>query len=187
MTSLKSIAILMKKNGKTNKCLVHLLHPMHLLANTGKEKVIRMAQTKIRDYAKLARDIRDTLGEANIVSAAHCATRLRLVLKETPSAETTKKISEMPAVIQVVEKGGQYQIVIGTHAKDVYEELSGILSLDENTAPVKQGIIAGIIATMSAVFAPFVYILAAAGLLQGALIILNQFAPSFSQSEPMKY
>lgn len=182
MTSLKSIAILMKKNGKTNKCLAHLLHPMHLLANTGKEKVICMAQAKIRDYAKLARDIRDTLGEANIVSAAHCATRLRLVLKETPSAEATKKISEMPAVIQVVEKGGQYQIVIGTHAKDVYEELSGILSLDENSAPVKQGIFAGIIATMSAVFAPFVYILAAAGLLQGALIILNQFAPSFSQS-----
>ena len=71
----------------------------------------------------------------------------------------------MPAVIQVVEKGGQYQIVIGTHAKDVYEELSGILSLDENSAPVKQGIFAKIIATMSAVFAPFVYILAAAGLL----------------------
>lgn len=172
----------MKKNGNTNKRLAHLLHPVLLLAITGKEKVIRMAQAKIRDYAKLARDIRDTLGEANIVSAAHCATRLRLVLKETPSAEATKKISEMPAVIQVVEKGGQYQIVIGTHAKDVYEELSGILSLDENSAPVKQGIFAKIIATMSAVFAPFVYILAAAGLLQGALIILNQFAPSFSQS-----
>lgn len=86
---------------------------------------------KVRDYAKLAKDIMTSVGEENIVSAAHCATRLRLVLKESPSAETTAEISAMPAVIQVVEKGGQYQIVIGTHAKDVYEELAQIMHLDE--------------------------------------------------------
>lgn len=142
-----------------------------------------MASTKVRDYAKLAADIRDQVGENNIISAAHCATRLRLVLKETPSAEVTKRISEMPAVIQVVEKGGQYQIVIGTHAKDVYEELAKIMNLDESAqAAVKQGIFARIIATMSAVFAPFVYILAAAGLVQGCLIIITQFAPAFAET-----
>lgn len=99
-----------------------------------------MASSKVRDYARLARDIKDAVGEDNIVSAAHCATRLRLVLKETPSEEVTKKISAMPAVIQVVEKGGQYQIVIGTHAKDVYEELAKIIQIDESMQPeVKQG------------------------------------------------
>ena len=51
----------------------------------------------IRDYAKLAAEIRDQVGEQNIVSAAHCATRLRLVLKESPSAEVSKRISELPA------------------------------------------------------------------------------------------
>lgn len=142
-----------------------------------------MTSTKIRDYAKLAADIRDQVGESNIISAAHCATRLRLVLKESPSAEVTKRISEMPAVIQVVEKGGQYQIVIGTHAKDVYEELAQIMHLDESAqAAVKQGIFARVIATMSAVFAPFVYILAAAGLVQGCLIIITQFAPAFAET-----
>lgn len=142
-----------------------------------------MASTKVRDYAKLAADIRDQVGESNIISAAHCATRLRLVLKESPSAEVTKRISEMPAVIQVVEKGGQYQIVIGTHAKDVYEELAKIMHLDESAqAEVKQSLFARIIATMSAVFAPFVYILAAAGLVQGCLIIINQFAPAFAET-----
>ena len=60
-----------------------------------------MASTKVRDYAKLAADIREQVGESNIISAAHCATRLRLVRKESPSAEVTKRISEMPAVIQV--------------------------------------------------------------------------------------
>lgn len=80
---------------------------------------------KVRDYAKLAHDIKDVIGEENITSAAHCATRLRLVLKESPSAETTAQISSMPGVIQVMEKGGQYQIVIGTHAQDVEDVSHG--------------------------------------------------------------
>lgn len=142
-----------------------------------------MAQGKVRDYGKLARDIKDAVGESNIVSAAHCATRLRLVLKESPSEKVTKEISGMPAVIQVVEKGGQYQIVIGTHAKDVYNELMQILDLDESMQPeVRQSLANRVIATMSAVFAPFVYVLAAAGLVQGALIIITNFAPAFART-----
>ena len=74
----------------------------------------------------------------------------------------------MPGVIQVVEKGGQYQVVIGTHAKDVYEELTKVTKLDASAAPeIKQSVAERVIATMSAVFAPFVYILAAAGLFHG--------------------
>lgn len=139
----------------------------------------------VRDYAKLAKDIVELVGEDNIISAAHCATRLRLVLKKSPSEEITKQITEKPAVIQVVENGGQYQIVIGMHAKDVYEELAKIIKLDENAADAagsSQGIVSRIIATMSAVFAPFVYILAAAGLIQGCLIIINLIAPSFAET-----
>lgn len=139
---------------------------------------------KVRDYAKLAADIKNAVGETNIVSAAHCATRLRLVLKESPSEEVTKQISSMPGVIQVMEKGGQYQVVIGTHAKDVYEELAKIMSFDSNAEvpEVKQGIVNRVIATMSAVFAPFVYVLAAGGLIQGCLIIISQFWPAFKET-----
>lgn len=139
----------------------------------------------VRDYAKLAKDIVTVVREDNIISAAHCATRLRLVLKESPSEEVTKKITEMPAVIQVVENGGQYQIVIGMHAKDVYEELTKIIKLEENAAEAaggNQSFISKVIATMSAVFAPFVYILAAAGLIQGCLIIVNLIAPAFAET-----
>lgn len=139
--------------------------------------------SKVRDYAKLAVDIKDAIGESNIVDATHCATRLRLVLKASPSAAVTKKISEMPAVIQVVEKGGQYQIVIGTHAKDVYDELSRVLNIDTSNQPqAKRSIVQRVIATMSAVFAPIVYVLAAAGLVQGALIIITAFAPEFANT-----
>lgn len=139
---------------------------------------------KVRDYGKLAADIKKEIGEENIVGATHCATRLRLTLKQSPSADVTKRISEMPAVIQVVEKGGQYQIVIGTHAKDVYAELAKILTIDTSAeqAEVKQGFFAAVIATMSAVFAPFVYILSAAGLIQGMLILITYANPAFAET-----
>jgi len=128
----------------------------------------------VRDYAKLAVDIKDALGEKNIVGASNCATRLRLVLKESPSADVTKKIEQMPGVIQVVQAGGQYQIVIGMHAKDVYANLAKIMTF-EGTAEVKQGVGGKIIAMISGCMAPFIYILAAAGLLQGVLIIIKLF------------
>ncbi|MCD8355510.1 MAG: glucose PTS transporter subunit IIA [Clostridia bacterium] len=136
-----------------------------------------MAQKNIRDYSKLAKDIINSIGEENIVNATHCATRLRLTLKKSPSAEITKQISAMPAVIQVVEKGGQYQIVIGTHAKDVYAEMMKIGSFDsEGGEAPKQGLVNQVIAMMSGCITPFVYVLAAAGLLQGILIIIRLFA-----------
>lgn len=142
-----------------------------------------MAQ--IRDYSKLAADIlREVGGEENITSATRCATRLRLELKETPK-EAKDKISKLPGVITVAESGGQFQVVIGTHVGDVYEAFSGLIDMERVNGEAekpKQGIMNRIIATMSAVFAPFVYILAAAGILQGILILVTMAAPSFADS-----
>ena len=57
----------------------------------------------VRDYEKLAVDIVNAVGgKENIVKAARCATRLRLVLKETPK-DAHKKVSELTGVITVVE------------------------------------------------------------------------------------
>ncbi len=128
---------------------------------------------KIRDYGKLAADIKNTIGESNITSATHCATRLRLFLKEDPSDEITKKIEQMPGVIQVVKAGGQYQIVIGMHAKDVYEELSKIMTFSDEAPQTKAGIADRIIATIAGSMVPFLYVLAGGGLLQGVLIIIR--------------
>lgn len=142
-----------------------------------------MAQ--IRDYSKLAADIlKEAGGEENIISATRCATRLRLELKETPKGAKAK-ISEMPGVITVAESGGQFQVVIGTHVGDVYEAFSKLVNLEAMNGAAeapKQGIMNRIIATMSAVFAPFVYILAAAGILQGILILINMAVPSFADT-----
>lgn len=140
--------------------------------------------SKVRDYTQLSKDILTVIGEENIVSVTRCATRLRLVLKETPNDAKTK-ISAMAGVITVVENNGQFQIVIGPHVGEVYDSFIGLanISTDGEDKEPKGSIANRIIATMSAVFAPFVYILAASGILQGILILINLVKPSFSATD----
>ncbi|MDK8641632.1 beta-glucoside-specific PTS transporter subunit IIABC [Niallia taxi] len=139
----------------------------------------------VRDYPKLAKDILEAVGgEENIVGATRCATRLRLVLKRS-NPKAKEEVSAMPGVVTVVENSGQFQVVIGQHVGEVYEEFSSLINLDttNNTEAEHKGTILNrIIATMSAVFAPFVYILAAAGILQGFLILISLLFDSFAES-----
>lgn len=140
---------------------------------------------KVRDYPKLAGDILAAVGgEENIVNATRCATRLRLVLKRSkPSAK--QEVNSLPGVITVVENNGQFQVVIGQHVGEVYDEFAKLVNLDTSDSDEdtpKGSILNRVIATMSAVFAPFIYILAAAGILQGALILINLPFPSFEDT-----
>lgn len=140
--------------------------------------------SSVRDYDKLAVDIIKAVGgKENIVKASRCATRLRLVLKETTN-EAKENVSNLTGVITVVESGGQFQVVIGTHVGKVFDKVASELNLDSNTIEdePKASILNRIIATMSAVFAPFIYILAAAGILQGCLILINMANSSFSST-----
>ncbi|MCF4007705.1 beta-glucoside-specific PTS transporter subunit IIABC [Corynebacterium uropygiale] len=139
---------------------------------------------KIRDYPKLASQILEIVGgEQNIHNATHCATRLRLVLKETP-AGAKEKVADLPGVITVIENSGQFQVVIGAHVSEVYDALLATTSLsaeDSDDQP-KASIMNRVIATMSAVFAPFIYVLAAAGFIQGILILVRLAWPGFEGS-----
>lgn len=139
---------------------------------------------KVRDYTRLAKDILEAVGgEENVIGASRCATRLRLVLKRSnPKAKDIVK--SMPGVITVVENSGQFQVVIGQHVGEVYEEFSKLVHIDLSgeQGENKGTILNRIITTMSAVFAPFVYILAAAGILQGALIIINLLFNGFEKT-----
>lgn len=141
--------------------------------------------TAIRDYSALARDIlREVGGEQNIHGFSRCATRLRLVLNETP-AEAKSKIQGLPGVIAVVESGGQFQVVIGTHVADVFNAMNDLVGDNHsaNAAPIKTRWLDRVIATMSAVFAPIIYILAAAGILQGILIVVSLIDDSIKTSD----
>ncbi len=140
-------------------------------------------------YRELSQGILTAVGgEENIVKASHCATRLRIVLKRSkPSAKD--EVSQLPGVVTVVENNGQFQVVIGNAVRDVYQEFENLLDEKKGTVThsdegetEKQSVLNRIIATMSAVFAPFIYILAAAGILQGLLIIINLIVPTFEKT-----
>lgn len=138
----------------------------------------------VRDYPKLAQSILEAVGgQSNVIGATHCATRLRLVLKQS-SPEAKELVGTLPGVITVVESGGQFQIVIGQHVGEVFKSFGGLVNLDDSV--VEQGdkrtVLNRIIATMSAVFAPFIYILAAAGILQGILILINLVFDNFTST-----
>ena len=136
----------------------------------------------------LAQNILDAVGgEDNIINSTHCATRLRLVLKRS-QPDAKKKVANIDGVVTVVENNGQFQVVIGNNVGEVYKAFEK-LSHSENTNETTQAsneskgsVLNRIIATMSAVFAPFIYILAAAGILQGLLIISKMIYLPVEQS-----
>lgn len=135
-----------------------------------------------------ARDILEKIGGAeNLDKATHCATRLRLFLKDDSNV-SLEEITNIPGVVSAIKNAGQHQIVIGQHVRNVYDEfinLAGVNSTDTNTASASDANVSAlnkVIGTMSAVFAPFVYILAAAGILQAVLIILTTFLPSVAET-----
>ena len=140
---------------------------------------------KVRDYTRLASEIFELVGGAkNITGATRCATRLRLVLKETPPA-AKEKVAALPGVISVLERGGQFQVVIGTHVGEVFAALSEKLPAEGATAGVeapRESLLNRIIGTMSAVITPIIYLLASAGLLQGCLIIMKMIWPDFTKT-----
>lgn len=124
-------------------------------------------------------------GKDNIVNYTHCATRLRLVLKRSvPDAK--KKVSELDGVVTVVENNGQFQVVIGNAVASVYKEFEELVGDDNSQTDSQESekgtILNRIIATMSAVFAPFIYVLAAAGILQGILIVAKMLFPAFEHT-----
>ena len=128
------------------------------------------------DYHKTAMELLKELGgNDNITNVTHCATRLRFILKDE-SIVNKDKVAKIPGVITTVQAGGQFQVVIGNHVKDAYEHMIKMVTIDEEAAKgtgnKKVGIVGRIIDVISAIFAPFLYTLAACGILQGILGVL---------------
>ena len=111
-------------------------------------------------------------GKENVNSVVHCATRLRFKLKDEEKVDTNRLIQD-DDVIQVVQSGGQYQVVIGSHVSDVYRELTGVANFDgeseksaEKGNPLNQ-----LIDIISSIFTPFLGAMAGAGVLKGFLTL----------------
>ncbi|MDR6639513.1 beta-glucoside-specific PTS transporter subunit IIABC [Paenarthrobacter nitroguajacolicus] len=131
------------------------------------------------DYRSLAGEILQGVGgEKNIVSVAHCATRLRLKLRDEAKANTAA-VEKLSGVITVMKAGGQYQVVIGDNVPTVYAELGKMTKLTEDAGvddePVSKGnLLSRFIDLISSIFSPVIWPLAAAGLLKAFLSLATQ-------------
>lgn len=111
-------------------------------------------------------------GKENVISLTHCATRLRFKLKDEAKADT-KKIKADKEVVQVIQSGGQYQVVIGSHVADVYREImeNNVLDTNNEAPKAKGNVLNVLIDIVSSIFTPFLGAMAAAGVLKGFLAL----------------
>ena len=122
-------------------------------------------------YAELAKHIvKNVGGKENVVGLVHCITRLRFTLKDESKANDDV-LKAMSGVVTVMKSGGQYQVVIGNHVAEVYDDVCALLDLKEDgsaPAEVKKGkLLDRAIDVVSGIFQPILGIMAACGMLKG--------------------
>lgn len=113
-------------------------------------------------------------GKENINVVTHCATRLRFKLKDEGKADTVS-LKELNDVMSIVEKGGQYQVVIGPKVSDVYGEIEELLdgsAIEASSSDEKES--QNIFSVVSAIFAPLLSAFAGAGILRGITLLAVQ-------------
>ena len=127
------------------------------------------------DYRKCAQEIADNIGGgSNVVSAAHCATRLRLVIAD--NSKVNKEVLEnVDGVKGMFESNGQLQLIIGTGTVNkVYDEF---LSITGASAASKEDVKAAaaaqqpwyirLLKPIGDVFVPILPAIVASGLMMG--------------------
>lgn len=125
------------------------------------------------DYRQAASRIIEIVGRDNIMSATHCATRLRLIVKDKDKIDE-KKLEKIPLVKGTFFNAGQYQIILGTGiVNKVYAEMESMglktLSKQEQDEIVKkqQKGVKRMMRTLGDIFIPIIPVIAATGLFLG--------------------
>ncbi len=133
------------------------------------------------DYRKVAEEIYEKVGrKENLVSAAHCATRLRLVLVDNDRCDA-KAVEEIDGVKGVFSASGQLQIILGTGTVNkVYDEFLAVSGLSaaskedaKAAAAAKQPIYKRAVKTLGDIFVPIIPAIVASGFLMGIMEALN--------------
>lgn len=131
------------------------------------------------DYKKLGLEIVELVGgKENISKLTHCATRLRLEFNNSSKVQP-EKIERLQGVISVVDKGGQFQIIIGNEVQQVYRVIMNERGTSEATGrssqgkkKEKQGVFTRIISVISTTFTPFIPAIIGAGMIKAILAVL---------------
>lgn len=132
------------------------------------------------DYKKTAQGILDAVGgPENISNMTHCATRLRLNLKDDNVND--EKVKAVDGVINVARGGGQYQVLIGLEVPKVFDEFEKILNGNGNVevdthikAHGFKGHINALFTAIAGIFSPLLPALAGSGILFGLLLLCSQ-------------
>lgn len=141
------------------------------------------------NHQKVALEVNKAVGEGNIQAAAHCATRLRLVLKD-PSKVDHDALDNNEDIKGTFEANGQFQIIIGPgDVNKVYAELVKLTNVKEASTEDLKAVAAegkkvnpamAFIKVLSDIFVPIVPALVAGGLLMAINNVLtspNLFGP----------
>ena len=132
------------------------------------------------NYQELAKEILTKVGGAENVSGLnHCATRLRFNLKDDGKAQTDA-LKKLNGVMGVVNKGGQYQVVIGSDVASVYRPLTEMCDLKEGTKAAAEEkddrkLVERLVDTLSGIFTPILPAITAAGMIKAILALLVAF------------
>jgi PTS system beta-glucosides-specific IIC component len=129
------------------------------------------------DAKKAAQDIlREVGGERNVKSLTHCVTRLRFNLNSMEGVDENR-IKNIAGVVDVVNKGGQFQVIIGNEVARVYGEILKLGNFNSNDADQsgneKKGFVNKVLDTIAGIFAPIMPIIAGAGMIKALLSILT--------------
>ena len=133
------------------------------------------------DYRKVAEQIYEKVGKKeNLISAAHCATRLRLVIADNDKCDS-KAVEEIAGVKGVFFASGQLQIILGTGTVNkVYDEFLKVSGLSAATkaevkqaAAAQQNVFKRAIKTLGDIFVPIIPAIVASGFLMGIMEALN--------------
>lgn len=133
------------------------------------------------DYRKTAQEIYDHIGrKENLISAAHCATRLRLVISDNEKADK-EYVENIDGVKGVFFAQGQMQIILGTGVVNkVYDEFIKIAGISESSKEELKQVAASraslpqrLIKTLGDIFVPIIPAIVASGFLMGIMEALN--------------
>ncbi len=143
------------------------------------------------DYRKCAEEIAKYIGGgSNVISAAHCATRLRLVIADNSKLDK-KALEDVEGVKGMFESNGQLQLIIGTGTVNkVYDEFLAVTGVSAaSKADVKAAAASKmpwwkkILKTPGDIFVPILPAIVASGLMMGIVEAIPKFWPAFGQSD----
>ena len=126
-------------------------------------------------FEQMANEIvKNVGGKENIEAVTNCMTRLRFTLKDVNKANA-KAIKSIKGVQSVVNKNGQFQVVIGTDVPEVCAAIKKLGSFSDTveTAKEKTSVINRVLGAITAIFQPIIPAICGAGMIKAVLALLT--------------